>query len=304
MADLESMDVSFTSHGVRCSAWHVRATSDDLSHGGLRPCVVIAHGFGGTRDTALMDFAEGFAAAGIDSFVFDYRTFGASEGTPRQVVSYQMQRQDYRAAIEAARRMRGVDPERIAVWGTSYSGGHVLAVAAEDPRIAAVVSLVPAPDGVAAVAEIARYAGPVAPLKLVAHGLRDAFSTLTGSAPHRIPLAAKPGSAAIIATPGALESYEAIGGPTWRNDVCARTALEVVVNRPITQVSKVLCPMLIQIGSEDRVAPPDAARKAARRAGGPTTVLEYPVDHFDVYAGAWQAKVLADEVDFLVRVLA
>jgi pimeloyl-ACP methyl ester carboxylesterase len=297
-------DVSFLSHGVRCAAWHVHADSEELAYRGLRPCVVIAHGFGGTRDTALMDFAAGFAAAGIDAFVFDYRTFGASDGTPRQTVSYRMQRRDYRAATDAARRLRGVDPDRIALWGTSYSGGHVLAAAAADPRIAAVVSLVPATDGLAAVRQIGRYAGPLAPLKLSAHGLRDAVTTMTRSAPHHIPLAGEPGSVAIITTPGALEGYEAIAGPTWRNEVCARAALEVATNRPTTKASKIKCPVLIQLGGNDRVVPPAAIRKTAQKAGGSTTLLEYPVDHFDVFVGEWQAKILADEVDFLTQVLA
>lgn len=119
-----------------------------------------------------------------------------------------------------------------------------------------------------------------------------------------IPLAAQVGSVAVLATPAALEGYQAIGGPTWRNEVCARTSLEVAFNRPITRAPQVTCPMLVQIGSDDWVAPPDAARTAARRAGGPITVLEFPVDHFDVYAGPWQAKTLADEVDFLVKTIA
>lgn len=294
-------EVSFASHGVRCAAWHVRADTADSAH--PRPCVVMAHGFGGTRDTGLLDFATGFAAAGIDAFVFDYRGFGASDGEPRQDVAYRKQRQDYRAAIDAARRLRGVDPDRIALWGTSNSGGHVVAVAAEDPRIAAVVALLPAPDGLAAVVQIARYAGALAPLKLTAHGLRDVVTMATGAPPHHIPLAAEPGQVGIITTPGALEGYLAIGGPTWRNEVCARTTLEVALNRPTTKASRVTCPMLVQIGSNDRVAPPAAARKTAQRAAGRTTVLEYPVDHFDAYTGPWQVTALADEVEFLQQVL-
>ncbi|MEB3070460.1 alpha/beta hydrolase [[Mycobacterium] vasticus] len=297
-------EISFRSHGAQCAAWHVHATSDDMNRNGLRPVVVIGHGFGGTRDTGLMDFAAGFADAGVDSLVFDYRGFGASEGSPRQVVAYRKQRQDWRAAVEAARRLRGVDPDRVALWGTSYSGGHVLTVAAADPRIAAVIALAPATDGLAAVLQIARTAGPLAVLRLVGHGLRDALTVITGGPPHRIPLAAEPGSVAIISTPGALSGYLAVAGPTWRNEVCARTALEVALNRPTTVAPKIKCPMLIQIGTNDQVAPPAAARKTADRAGGPTTVLEYPVDHFDAYTGPWQETVLADEVSFLVRALA
>src|ERR1700739_718791 len=88
-----------------------------------RPFVVRAHGFGGTRDSGLLDFAEPFADAGIDAFVFDYRGFGDSEGAPRQDVSVRRQWQDYHAAIAAARHLPGVDRDRIALWGFSYAGG-------------------------------------------------------------------------------------------------------------------------------------------------------------------------------------
>ncbi|MFF0430726.1 hypothetical protein ACFYU9_00665 [Streptomyces sp. NPDC004327] len=63
-------ELTFTSHGVRCAARHLRATSDALAHPAGRPCVVMAHGFGGTRDSGLPGYAEGFAEAGIDAFVF------------------------------------------------------------------------------------------------------------------------------------------------------------------------------------------------------------------------------------------
>ena len=66
----------------------------------------MAHGFGGTRDTGLLAYAEAVAEAGIDAFVFDYRGLGASHGTP-QLVSCRRQRQDYHAAIAAARRPLG-----------------------------------------------------------------------------------------------------------------------------------------------------------------------------------------------------
>lgn len=137
-------DLTFPSHGIRCAAWHIPASSETLAGPAGRPCVVMAHGFGGTRDTGLLSFAEVFADAGLDAFAFDYRGFGASDGTPRQDISVRRQRQDYHAAIAAARHLPGVDRNRIALWGTSYSAGHCVAVAAQDGRIAAVVSMTPA----------------------------------------------------------------------------------------------------------------------------------------------------------------
>ena len=144
------------------------------------PCVVMAPGFAGTRDTtALMDYARGFAAAGLDVVLFDYRGFGASGGSPRQLVSASRQRQDYRAAIAAARRLPGVDPERIVLWGVSYSGGHVVRVAADDGRVAAVVALTPAIDGVAVLARLARSVGIRHLLRAAANGMRDAQRAMT-----------------------------------------------------------------------------------------------------------------------------
>jgi fermentation-respiration switch protein FrsA (DUF1100 family) len=296
-------EVTFASAGVRCGAWHLTATSDAFTIAGTRPCVVMAHGFGGTRDTGLLAYAEGFAAAGLDVLVFDYRGFGTSDGTPRQRVSYRHQRADYHAAIAAARALPAVDPERIVLWGTSYSGGHVVPVAVTDGRIAAILSLTPAMDGAAALLAIVRR-HPFTLAPLVGNGVRDAVRALMGRAPHRLPIVGAAGSTAMITAPGAFEGYHTLAGPTWRNEVCARAALEVGFNRPTRTAASLRTPMLVQIGENDAVAPPSAARRAARRAGRHAEVRTYPLDHFDVYDGFWQEQVLADQIEYLTRQLA
>src|SRR5687768_3488108 len=111
-------DVTFDSGGVRCAAWWYRS-GDDAG----RPCIVMAHGIGGTRDSGLEPFAEAFADGGFDVLLFDFRSFGASGGEPRQHVTWRGQREDYLAAAAHARTLEGVDPDRIVLWGTSYSGG-------------------------------------------------------------------------------------------------------------------------------------------------------------------------------------
>jgi cephalosporin-C deacetylase-like acetyl esterase len=296
-------DVAFTSSGVRCAGWHLVAEDDRYAGDHGRPCVVMAHGFGGTKDTGLLGYAEGFAAAGLDVLVFDYRGFGESAGSPRQRVSYRRQRSDYRAAIEAARALPGVDPGRIVLWGTSYSGGHVVPVAVADDRIAAVVALTPAMDGRAALLAILRR-HPMTLPPLVAHGLRDALGALIRRPAHVIRVVGVPGSTAMITAPGAVEGYHALAGPTWRNEVCARAVLEVALNRPTRVASRLRTPHLVQIGDNDAVAPPAAAHAAAGKAGRYAEVRTYPVDHFDVYDGRWQREALADQLEFLERHLA
>jgi len=297
-------DITFRSAGIACAGWWLRATSDELAGPAGRPCVVMAHGFGGTRDTGLLGYAEGFAAAGLDVLLFDYRGFGDSEGSPRQLVSYRRQRADYLAATAAARGLAGIDPDRIVLWGTSYSGGHVLPVAVRDGRIAAAVALTPAVDGLAALLAIARHAGLRPILRLVREGLIDVGRALGGRRPHALPVVGAPGSLAVMTAPGALEGYQALAGPTWRNEVCARATLEVAFNRPVRFASRVRFPLLVQIGERDAVAPPRASHRAAAKAGRYAEVRTYPVDHFDVYDGAWQRAALADQVAFLTDVLA
>jgi len=118
-------EVFFDSAGVRCAAdlyWPDAVT-------GSVACVVMGHGGSGTKRLGLPKDAKAFAAAGLAVLAFDYRRFGSSDGLPRQVIDVAVQREDYRAAVRFARSLDGTDPRRIALWGTSLSGSHVLAVA-------------------------------------------------------------------------------------------------------------------------------------------------------------------------------
>jgi uncharacterized protein len=289
-------DVHFTSAGEQCAAWHLSGASE-----APRPCVVMAHGFGGTRDSGLLPFAEAFAAAGYDALVFDYRTFGASTGEPRQLIDWKRHREDYHAAIAFARTLDGVDPDRIVLWGSSYSGGHVVAVAADDGRVAAVISQVPATDGLAALIEIAKYAGPLPLLRLTALGVRDAVRGLRGGEPVRAPIVGPPGTVAAMTSEDAEPGFLAIAGPTFRNEFCARAALDAARNRPITRAAELPCPILFVIADRDTVAPPAAVEKAAWAATGRAEVRRYPIGHFDVYVGEARERAIADQLHFLGR---
>ena len=298
-------EISFYSGDDRCAAWHFAAAGEAFAGANGRPCVVMAPGFASTRDTGgLVDYAQGFAAAGLHVVLFDYRGFAASGGSPRQLVSASRQRQDYHAAIAAARRLPGVDPERIVLWGISFSGGHVIRVAAEDGRVAAVMSVTPAVDGVAVLAQLARNAGVRQLFRVAGHGVRDALRGLTGRSPHLVPVIGEPGSRAIIAKHGAEQAYAPIAGPSWRNEVCARTALGVAFNRPLRFAARVSCPLLVQAGTADSIAPPARARRAAANAGGGGELREYPIDHLDAETGPGQQDALADQLEFLRRHLA
>ncbi|MEO9140135.1 MAG: alpha/beta fold hydrolase [Jatrophihabitans sp.] len=295
--------VSFDSHGTRCEAWYLRALNDDLTTTRGRPCVVMAHGFGATRDAGLLPFAERFAAAGADVLVFDYRGFGTSEGTPRQDVDHRKHRQDYHAAVAFARARKGVDAARIALWGSSYSGGHVVVVAAQDQRIAAVISQGAAMDGVAALFSVQESGGTGKTAALTRAGLTDLARRARKQEPLMVPIVGDESSNAVISAPGALVGYQHIMGPTFVNEMCARGILRIAQNRPVRSAAKVSCPMFVVIAEADNIAPVKSVREVARRAPK-AEVLSFPCGHFDIYVGEIFEKSCTEQVEFLCRVLA
>ncbi len=295
--------VGFDSHGTRCEGWYLRALNDEWTTTRGRPCVVMAHGFGATRDAGLLPFAEQFAASGADVLVFDYRGFGTSDGEPRQDVNHRRHREDYHAAIAYARARRGVDPSRIAVWGSSYSGGHVIAVAAKDQRVAAVISQGPAMDGLAALFAVQGTSGSGKVLSLTRDGLRDAARMLRRQQPLMVPIVGPPESRAVIAAPGAEAGYRNIMGPTFRNEMCARGILRIGLNRPIRYADRVTCPALVVVAEHDNIAPVKAVYRTAERLRH-SEVMSFPVGHFDIYVDETFGKSVLEQVDFLRRTLA
>jgi fermentation-respiration switch protein FrsA (DUF1100 family) len=296
-------DLTFPSHGETCAGWHLSGEGNAFTGERGRPCLVMAHGFGGTKDSGLLPFAEAMAEAGLDVLLFDYRGFGESSGEPRQFAWPPRHREDYRAAVEFARGLDGVDPDRIALWGTSWAGGHVVYVAAEDPRIAAVISQSPDLDGVRTLRNIGKYAGTGHQLRLTWIGVKDALRMIRGQEPLMIGTVGPPGALAGMTSEESEPGMRAIAGPTWRNEVTGRAVFAEWTNRAITQMDKLRCPILVQIADRDSVAPAAAARAAAWRAKGRVEVREYPCAHFDIYLD-WRERLIADQLHFLRRHLA
>ena len=291
---MDRLDVTFDSHGDRCAAWLYLPAAGD----GRVPCVVMAHGFASTREEQLAAFAERFADAGFAALVFDYRHFGDSEGEPRQLLDIGRQQDDYRAAVAYARTRDEVDPARVALWGSSFSGGHVVAVAAQDPSIAAVVSQSPFADGLAQ----ASATPPAVAAKLMALGLRDEIGSRLGRPPVHVPVAGPPGSVAALTSPASAEGVRSLlgEGSRWREEIAARVMLRVTTYRPVADAARVSCPLLVCVASCDDLTPPEPAVRLAERA--PRGELrEYGCGHFDVYGGPWHDAMVADEVAFLQR---
>jgi fermentation-respiration switch protein FrsA (DUF1100 family) len=294
MRMVERTEVTFDSSGVECAAYLYRPASGS----GAVPCVVMAHGFTATRDDGLPAYAERFAEAGLAVLLFDYRYFGASAGEPRQLIDAGRQQEDYHAAIRYARAVDGVDKDRIVLWGTSFSGGHVIAVAARDFRVAAVISQVPFADGVSAALQV--------PLKIQLRlglaGLQDALGSLRGQPPRFVPAVGKPGEVAVMTTPEAEPGMLSLiaAHSRWRNEVTARTMLTLPLYRPAPRAENLGMPVLVCVAADDAITPPEPAVRMAERAPR-GELVRYPGGHFELYQGEAFRQAVADQVDFLRR---
>ncbi len=136
------------------------------------PTIILCHGWGGIAER-LRPEAIAFARGGYLAVTFDYRGWGPSEGRLiatkplargkpgetvtaaarettvqeiREVVDPLDQTTDLANAIHWVHGEKQCDKERIGLWGSSYSGGHVVYAAARDQRVKATVSQVPGMD--------------------------------------------------------------------------------------------------------------------------------------------------------------
>ena len=288
-------DVAFTSAGVNCAAWLYRPAGD-----GPHPVVVMAHGFSATRDQRLDAYAERFCAAGMAALLFDYRHFGASGGEPRQLLDIARQQADYGAAIAHARSIDWVDPARVALFGSSFSGGHVLAVAAGDPLIAAVVAQCPFTDGLATLATL--DAKTMAQVTVAALG--DQLGALAGRPPRYLPAVGPPGSLAFMTTPDSEPGFAGLTSADtgWVNRVAARVGLRLGTYRPGRAAARLACPVLFCVCDEDTLTPARQTLKYA--AAAPRgEIKRYPVGHFEIYVGEPFERAVADQTEFLTRTL-
>jgi uncharacterized protein len=279
-------DIEFDAEGVTLRGWHY--VPDGAT--GPVPTIVMAHGFSAVKEMYLDSFAEAFSAAGLGALVFDNRNFGASDGEPRQEIDPWAQVRDYRDAITHALTLDAVDGERIGVWGSSYSGGHVLVVGAIDRRVRCVACQVPLISGhrnsrrivrsdfVAAVGDMfdqdraARYAGePPVMLPVVAED---------PMAPSALPTA---DSYAWFTETGATRA------PSWRNEVTLRSVEMFWEYEPGAYIQWISpTPLLVVVAAGDHLTVSDLAIEAFERALEPKRLVVLPSGHFGAYTDGFE----------------
>ena len=259
------------------------------------PLIVMGNGFAtewqfGTRTTI-----EAFTELGCATLNFDYRSFGISDGEPRQVVDTQGQLEDWRAALRFAQSLEWVDQSKIIIWGSSLGGGHAISMAAEFPACA-LIAQVPHCCSRAAFKQVSM--GSV--VKGMSKAIRDNIGSLFGKAPLTVPVVEVPEKYGVMNHAGWKAAYLklAADSTTWKNAIPARSLLKAGDYRPILVADKVQCPALLVAGKKDSGVPFSAVEETVGKMPN-GRLYAYDGDHFDVYQGELYPQILQAELDFI-----
>lgn len=272
---------------------------------GRAPAVVMAHGFSAVKEMALDRFGEAFARAGIAALVYDHRNLGASDGEPRQRINPWAQSRDYRYAISWLARRPEVDPERIAIWGSSFSGGEAIVVSACDERVKAVIASVPMsglPGADYTDTEERFRAIRAQILDESGAGLADVETAVLGP----FGVVSEEGSD----LPVFLDMSEAtqwflrhgrVPGSTWDNRVTLANAFgsEPAFDPGVCIDRIAPRPLLMVVARDDRMAATEVALEAFARAGEPKQLVILEGDHFVSYQGEGFRQASQAMCDFL-----
>ncbi|UGX87259.1 alpha/beta hydrolase [Phyllobacterium meliloti] len=279
-------NIQFQSEETTLRGWLYKP---DDSRDEKSPVIVMAHGFSAVKEQYLDRYAEVFAAAGFGVLVYDHANFGESDGLPRQEVDPTLQKRGYRDAITYVQSLPWGDPQRIGIWGTSFSGGHVIEVAAIDRRVCCAVAQVPQISGY----ESARRRTRADLLPTLLNRFHaDRAARFGGQSPAMLPAVSDDPVQPCAMAGG--DSYFFFSdtrsfAPNWRNEVTLRSAELSRENEPGIHIARISpTPFLMIVAENDVLTATDICLTAFERALQPKKLLLIQGGHFDPYVAQFE----------------
>ena len=285
-------DVDFYSKGTRCSAWFYVPETDEKC-----PVIVMAHGLGGTREMRLYEYAEKFAENGYACFLFDYRNYGASDGNKRQLINVKMQLKDWNNAIEFVKKDSRVKGDKLLLFGSSFSGGHVTWLSAHRNDILGAIAQCPYTDTIATIKEV----GLCYILKRAPFVIADLLTCITGYHPVMLKLSTYKGELAFMEA-DEKTTQDFLGNAEFINKAPARTLLEFLKYSPGKYFSKITTPIYVAACSKDTLAPAEKTLELARNAKK-SICKKYDCGHFEIYCNEFFEEAINDYIVFYNHIL-
>lgn len=277
--------IEFKSAGLRCRG--LKYVPAGLSPTEKRPCIVLAHGFSAVKEMYFTDYAQAFARAGFIAIVFDYRYQGESEGEPRGQIFPWEQIEDFRNAITFAQMQPDVKADKIGIFGSSYSGGHVICIGALDRRVKAVACQVPLVDGWTNFQAIVPRAAGAGFLKYLESDRIERYKT---GKVNYLPVVAADNNA-VLNTSDSYTWFTETGkkkAPRWENRVTVESIEKFIEYSPAVFMGRLSpTPFLMMVAENDILTPTDVAINAYASVREPKKLVILPGGHFDAYVNGF-----------------
>ncbi|TCD62125.1 hypothetical protein EIP91_007300 [Steccherinum ochraceum] len=287
------------------------------------PVIIMAHGIGGNKTMGLKPYAEMFANMGYSVIGFDFRHWGASDGSPRNILEICEQLADYKTVVKWCRQQPEFDPHKVILWGASFSGAHVTTLAAEVnfylflPTLLTLTNqLIQKSLSIYAVIAQSPYLGAAAALpfgwtfvKTFIHGLLDVLQSMLGYGPHYIDVCAPVGKVAVLNTPGNWDGYCNIAwgypGADTPNKINASIIFTLRSYQARDTAHEIRCPILMINMMQDTLCMADGWEDCeCSIPAGLLTNVTFDGGHFDAYpalAASTAKSVLAVKLQFQYR---
>jgi len=292
------------SHGVRIRYYGEYLLFDSIVTNPLQ--------ISGVKEQFLDDFGSYFQFQGFAVLVFDHRSWGDSDGTPRNETRPWTQVEEYTDAITFLHKelSEEVDPSRIAIWGSSFSGGVSLVAGALDPRIKCVIAQVPLTSIQARNAK----APPERRVALFADRAAHTGTDSSSKPPTYIPLFAdslehaEAGGAKdrILGAVDAWKYYEASNA--HHKYLKDEITLQSMYYMPPLEAELYIAnispkPLLMINGKGDNLFESTEVKDIFDKAGEPKEFWEFEGGHFDAYYGPKVKSIMEREVEFMKKYL-
>ncbi|KAL9111468.1 MAG: hypothetical protein Q9227_004146 [Pyrenula ochraceoflavens] len=209
------------------------------------------------KDLLAPQIAKWFQRKGVTALVYDNRTIGSSDGEPKNDINPHDQVSDCHDAITFLSNHPLVDPSKITLWGLSLSGAVVLAAAALDPRVAAVISLAPTAK---------LNIPPEKQTIILERAIHDRVARVAKhvpTPPAYLPIASEEDGTNLAGLPldaQAVHELERLS-PHFKNRFTVQTAYWLLSWSILHLLPRIRCPVMVVAPELDKINTPEAQRR-------------------------------------------
>lgn len=269
---------------------------DDCEKEAKRPAILLCHGFAGVKELLLPNYGEEFCKNGFIALTFDYRGFGESEGEQGKL-SPNAQIIDIRNALTFLQSLPEVDPDKLALWGTSFGGANAIVTAAQDKRVTCLSVQLTFGDGERV---ITGKFTPEEKEKFKATLMKVWTKAVTQNKMMRLPVDK------FLTDEQSMSFFNKTIAdfPELNVKIPFFTLFETCEHKPETYLNQVDVPILIMAAEKDSVNPKEESEILYKKAKEPKELyIVKEATHYELYEGEKFAEAVSKQVAWFNKYL-